>query len=223
MAASSERRLADGPASWHWLVPVLAGAGLLWFFPLFHVVPLAVRASGGATAGATFNAVSAAVRAWDQDIMPAAARAEDLLPLAAELRRDPAAAQRRAHQVGLGGSAYFFVRGRGRVIARSEDEVRLAVNGAEEVSVSLAMGPVFGNAVRDGAGVLNVNHYPGLEEFNALSAELNALVESRVVPVLRARAVVGATVTFAGCAPAPDGTSPDPLLAIVPVMVTVEK
>jgi predicted lipoprotein len=85
--------------------------------------------------------------------------------------------------------------------------------------VALRIGPVFGNTVRDGCGLLDVNAFPGLEEFNALSAELNALVERNVLPALKAGANVGATVRFAGCAEAPE-SAPDagePLLLIVPI------
>ena len=224
MAASSESPTIAVAARLRWLAPVAIIAGFLWIFPLFHIVSLSASAPAGATGGATFDAVASAARVWEKEIIPVAARAEELRTFAAELRRDPAvAAKRHAHEVGLGGASYFFVRGRGRVIARSDDEVKLALDGTEGVVVSLAIGALFGNTVRDGCGVLNLNSYPGLEEFNALSAELNALVESRVLPALREGAVVGATVTFAGCAAAPDSPNADPLLSIVPVSAVVKK
>jgi predicted lipoprotein len=68
-----------------------------------------------------------------------------------------------------------------------------------------------------------VNSFPGLQEFNALSAELNSLVEKNVLPLLREQAVVGATVHFVGCAEAPESAAAasEPLLMIVPVQAEV--
>jgi len=73
------------------------------------------------------------------------------------------------------------------------------------------------------AGLLDVNQVPGLTEFNALSAELNRLVEERVQPVLKTGVTVGFTVTFAGCAEAPETLpSGGPLLTIIPISAEVE-
>ena len=56
---------------------------------------------------------------------------------------------------------------------------------AESEIIAVRTGPVFGNTVREGTGLLDVNNFPGLQEFNALSAELNALIEKSVLPALR--------------------------------------
>ena len=68
-----------------------------------------------------------------------------------------------------------------------------------------------------------MNSFPGLQEFNALAAALNALVEKSVGPLLREKAVVGTTVHFAGCAEAPEGAAEagEPLLTIIPVQAEV--
>ena len=76
---------------------------------------------------------------------------------------------------------------------------------------------------RDGCGLLDVNSYPGLAEFNALSGELNTLVEKSVLPTLREKASVGAAVHFVGCAEAPESAADadEPLLTIIPVRAEV--
>jgi hypothetical protein len=70
--------------------------------------------------------------------------------------------------------------------------------------------------VYDGCGLLDVNSFPGLSEFNVLAAELNALVEKNVIPALRDQAAVGTEVVFSGCAEAPESlpASGKPLLSI---------
>ena len=83
-------------------------------------------------------------------------------------------------------------------------------------------GLVFGNAVRDGTGLLNVNDYPNSQDFNDISAELNKLIETRVQPKLRERAKVGATIRFTGCAEVSDESTDLHLLKLIPIQAEVE-
>ena len=233
MAASEEvgrasARLAEARAKQGGLKSALLSvavvAVLLCFFPLFHVVPLTPPAAApAADAPAVFNPVSAAVKIWQTDLPAAAQHAVELKALAGPLRANAETAKAKfAKSAGLG-TAYYFVRGSGKVVTRERNTLRIALDGVESETIALRIGPVFGNTVRDGCGLLDVNAFPGLQEFNALSAELNALIEKNVLPGLRDKAAVGATVRFAGCAEAPE-SAPDagePLLMIVPVQAEV--
>jgi predicted lipoprotein len=199
----------------------LAAGGLvvlLLVFPPFHVVSL--RPIGGERASsasaAEFDEVNFARQFWESRLLPACGKASDLGPLLNDLRRDPgAAAKHHGRQAGIGGPAYYFVRGTGRVVAVEKSRVVVAVDGAEG-TVALRTGPVFGNVIRDGTGLLEVNSVPGLAEFNSISAELNRLVEAKVQPALK-NLSVGETLRFAGCAEAPENVGDGPLLVIVPV------
>ena len=51
--------------------------------------------------------------------------------------------------------------------------------------ITLQTGLVFGDAIRDGTGLLNASDYPNSQDFNDISAALNHLVETRVLPDLR--------------------------------------
>ncbi len=204
---------------------LIAAGVALWFFPLFHLVPLASPATATAiitSAPAGFDAAAAAQKLWQSDLPAAAAKATELKTLAPALRANAADAQKKfAHAAGLG-TAYYFVRGSGRVVAHERSTLRIALDGAADETVTVRIGPIFGNTVRDGCGLLDVNSFPGLTEFNALSTELNGLVEKNVLPSLRERAVVGATVTFVGCAEAPESVDAgEPLLLIVPIQAEV--
>lgn len=205
-----------------------AGLGALavgcWFFPLFHVKPLAPAATAvPATGGAGFDAKAAAQEFWRERLIPAAAKAAELAPVVQALRADPEAARKRFGKPAGVGVDYFFIRGRGRILARERNVLRIAVEGAPNEVVSLRIGPVFGNTVRDGTGLLDVNAFPGLQEFNALSAELNTLVESRVLLRLRETAKPEMTVEFAGCVEAPESAADvgEPLFTVVPVQAEV--
>lgn len=207
------------------VIAVTAGLGLCWVFPLFRIVPLKAPGvlSVGPAGGGAFDPAAAAAQIWQTDLPAAALRAVELETLAAALRTDPTQARAtHARSTGLG-TAYYFVRGRGRVVARDRNQVRVELAGSAGTVVALRIGPVFGNTVRDGCGLLDVNAFPGLAEFNALAAALNALVEKNVIPPLRDRAVVGAEVGFAGCAEAPESApgAGEPLLIVIPVQAEV--
>lgn len=227
-----------------WAALVLGGlvVGLFALYPPFRVVrkdgsaatatpgpgrPAAGAASVAGAKGATsgqgavaFSAPAFVEEFWPTQLVPAAQQAPELAPVLEALRRDPAAAAaQHARRVGLGNNAYLFARGAGRVTAVERSRVLVEVAG---VTVALRTGPVFGNTLRDGCGLLDVNRAPGLAEFNALAAELNLLVEARVQPALRGVAV-GAVVAFAGAADWPEAVPAEgPWLTFIPVRAEVQ-
>ena len=147
--------------------------------------------------------------------------AETLLPA---IQHDPADAKKRfARSLGMSDSYTYFLSGTGRVIAVSDDEISLAITaGSTNAEVSLPMGMLFGNAIRDGTGLLDVNAYPNSQDFNNIANELNHLVETRVLPGLKERATVGATIHFAGCAEVDDESTDLKPLHVVPIQAEVK-
>ena len=218
MAASSERprsQLTIGVAV------AVAAVAFFWAFPLFRMVPLERGAAVGSSS--EFNPAATAAKLWSGELREAAQRAADASVVVTAIRANPAAARSKyAGSAGLG-TAYYFVRGSGKVIARDRTTIRVALDGPQPAIIALRIGPIFGNAVRDGCGLLDVNKVPGLSEFNALSTELNQLVETQVLPGLLAAGNVGAVVNFAGCAEAPEtvASGDEPILILVPVMAEV--
>lgn len=239
MAGSSE---AGSPRVLRLAVLTCAALAFCWAFPPFRIVRLE-RPPAGATAGApaagaptaaagtpapaapateVFDPVARATALWQTDLLPAVPRATELTTLLPALRVNAEAARTKFGRAAGVGAHYYFVRGSGKVVARERSVLRVAVDGTDEV-VALRIGPVFGNTVRDGTGLLDVNAFPGLQEFNALSAALNALVEKTVQPALRDQAAEGARVRFAGCAEAPESSpeAGEPALMIVPLQAEV--
>lgn len=228
--AAPRRPGAAAENPWPFRLAVGAAVAVLGFvFPPFRIVSLTpgtADPAGNAAAAAApagFDPVAVAAKFWAADLPAAHPRAVDLAQLAPALRADAEAAKKRFAQAAGLGTAYYFVRGSGRVVARERNVLRLAVTGAETEFVTIRLGPVFGNTVRDGSGLLDVNAFPGLQEFNALAAALNTLVEQRVLPALKENAQVGKVVTFVGCAEAPESApdSGEPLFTVVPVQAEV--
>ena len=195
----------------------IAGLGLafLWFFPLFRIVPI----KPAAAESAAFDAQTVAAEVWKNQIPAAVDGAADLRDVSRAIRQNLAAATNRfGRSVGVG-VAYYFVHGSGRIVAKERNYLRVAVDGADQEVVSIRIGPVFGNAIRDGFGLFDVNDFSGLEQFNELSAALNAHVDTDVTSTLRTEAEEGAVIRFAGCATAPESLAErgEPILIIIPV------
>lgn len=209
-----------------WLINVAAVAVgtsvLVWFFPLFHIVPL--RQESRRKAVAAFDASAYVDRFWADRLIPGAAKAVNAAELVAALEHDRDAARRKyGHRLGIGGPSTYLVKGTGRVVSVEKDAVRLALgNGPSRVQVSLQAGKIFGNTVRDGTGLLDVGDFARMQDFNALSEELNRRVEEHVLPKLRGMAAVGSTLRFVGCAEETDeGSVLIPTLQVVPFIVDV--
>ena len=190
---------------------------LCWAFPLFHVVPLAQAMKE--KAAAIFQPAAFAEKFWDERLPKSfdkAVKAGVLLPA---IQLNAAEAKKKfSRNVGVSESYTYFVSGTGRVLAVNEDEIMLAVSvGATNAEVSLQVGLLFGNAVRDGTGLLQVSDYPNSQDFNGISEALNHIIETRVSPKLREQAKIGGTLHFVGCAEVNDESTDLVPLKVVPV------
>ena len=203
------------------IIALLALALLLWLVPPFHVVPL--RAARQQSAEAAFHAAAFVERLWSERLLKSASQGVDAAKLLAELQKDPKAAREKyGRMVGLSSTCYYYVSGTGRVVAVTNSSISLALgDGAAVPDVIVETGNIFGNAVRDGTGLLNVNDFPNSRDFNDISSEINRRIEERVLPSLRAKASVGARVRFAGCAEISSEEIDLHPLRIVPVVAEV--
>ncbi len=206
-----------------WLIAAVVIAGICWLFPLFHIVPL--KTAQAEQAATRFNATQFANTFWTNQLLPSIDKTVRADALLAVIHSDPAAAKKQfARSVGLSESYLYFLSGSGRVISVSEtDGISLAVTkGSTNAEVVLQAGLIFGNAVRDGTGLLDASAYPNSQDFNDISAALNHIVETRVIPGLRQQASIGATISFAGCAEVDDESTDLKPLKVVPLQTKGE-
>lgn len=205
-----------------WLIAIGIVAGICWQFPLFRIVP--VKTAAAEKAAETFNPAGFAEVFWTNQLLPSLSKAVKAETLLRAIQADVAAARTNySRSVGLGENYFYFLSGTGRVIAVSDDEVTLAVTGSStNAEVSLQTGLVFGNALRDGTGLLNANNYPNSQDFNDISEALNHIVETRVLPKLREQAKVGRKIFFAGCAEVDDESSDLKPLKVIPIQAEVQ-
>jgi predicted lipoprotein len=206
------------PVRTRWIIGALGLAVFTWLVPLFHVVSL--QDTRQEQSAAAFNAADFVEKFWRGPLAEAAQDAVDAGQLLAALREDFAGAKKRyGHRLGLSGSSSFLVSGRGQIIAVDNTAVSIALQAGGPAEVRIEIGPVFGNAVRDGSGLLNVSDFANAQEFNALSAEINRRVEEQVLPLLQGQAVIGASIRFAGGVEVSDASGTPSVLALIPVVV----
>ena len=200
-----------------WAVLALAAAGLCYAFPPVRFVRVESRSAEPAPPDV------AAREFWDMRLTKSLDRAVDAQTLLAEIRTDASAARdKHSRRLGLGGSYYYFLSGTGRVVRKDAGSVGIAVGSGDEPEIVIETGPLFGNAVRDGTGLIDVNDFPNSQDFNRLSEELNKLVKTRVLTSLRERTSVGSGVRFTGVAEVADEDTDLRPLRVVPVAAEVQ-
>lgn len=205
------------------LIVIVVLASFCWAFPPFRFRSVAEVKSQ--VAGAQFNAKAYVDTFWRERLTPAFAEAADATKLLT-LRADSPQKVREqfGRTVGISSSYFLFVRGTGRVVSVSADQVGLAVNSAGDAAdIFIPLGLLFGNAVRDASGLLSSSSFPNAQEFNDISAELNQIVETKVLPDLQRIAVVGQRLEFVGCIEVAEEQEDLKPLKLVPVKVEESK
>jgi predicted lipoprotein len=210
---------------------VLIASGLLYYFPLFRIRTIGTGAAPASSSMHTSGALRPGQTSpvsfadlletlWSEQLPAAvknAASVEDVLALAST---DVTGARKKyGRQIALGGPAFIWVKGTGRIESINEDECRLVVAGQRQ-RVTLEIGILFGNAVRDSTGLIKAEDFPNSVDFNRLSNELNSRCESLVIQPVRHQLVVGADVEFSGCGEVRDDNGFNPL-KLVPVQLKV--
>ncbi|MBN1763750.1 MAG: DUF2291 family protein [Sedimentisphaerales bacterium] len=207
-----------------WFVVCCIIGGLLVVFPPFRMVSLDL-ARENAQAQA-FNPHRFAVEFWHKQLIKSFDNAFEAEKVFDAMRRDRKAAKEQyARVVGLGGPHHYFLKGAGKVITVGKREVELSLvgNDVDGVDVVLVISMIFGNEVLNATGLVSRSQFPRTNDFNAISAEVNKIVETEIVPGFLEKAEVGSIVYFVGCSLKISDDDPIPIpMRLVPVKLEVE-
>lgn len=193
-----------------------------WCFPLFHVVRL--ERFENSSHEPAFNGADFAKSFWNDRLTQSLTQAPDATTFLADFRASPEAARAKfGRKVGVGRTRLVVLRGSGTIVTIDKKGVGIAFQGeAKEADIILQTGLLFGNTVRDATGLLDASNFPDSRQFNEISTELNRIVEARIIPILKEKAVVGRRIHFAGCAEFSDEGALVKPLTIIPLEVRVE-
>lgn len=151
-----------------------------------------------AKAATTFDAPKYAQTFWSTKLMPNLNKAIDLNQLTAMLSTDPAKTfDNYSHALGIGNLRYFLVGGKGSIASINEDDFTIALDSSNQ-TITLVTEYVFGNAVRDATGLININEFSNTMDFNNVSAELNKIIRQKVLPPFKQQAKKGDKIEFVG-------------------------
>src|SRR5262249_13013389 len=98
---------------------------------------------------------------------------------------------------GIGNLRYFLIKGKGTITSINEDDIAVSLDSSKQ-SITVATEYIFGNAVRDATGLININEFNNTMDFNNVSAELNKIIREKVLPPFKQRAKKGDTIEFTG-------------------------
>lgn len=200
-------------------VAVVALLGLTWVFPLFRIVPLEEVAA--ARSSAQFDAKTFAQDFWSKQLVPGFEQAADASTLINAIKTDPEAARKEfGRSAGIGRVYLYFFRGEGTIVAVEKSGVAVScVAPDDDADVVLKTGLLFGNTIRDSTGQLVSSNFANSQDFNAISKELNAIVERDVQLKLKSNAKVGDKIRFVGCAEVRESNKKLLPLTAIPLLV----
>ena len=176
-----------------WTIVILAVA-LLGFNSVYFKKLDEIKA---ARTSKQFDAVAYAQHFWTKKLLPNLDKAVNIDTLVRLIDTDTARAfDTYSHALGIGNLRYFLISGSGLVTAIDSDDVYVLTTGGQ--SVKIATEYIFGNAVRDGSGLIDINDFINTMDFNNVSAEINNIIRKEVLPQFKASVKKGNQVLFTG-------------------------
>ena len=145
----------------------------------------------------TFDAVEYAHDAWNNEIPLAVKDALEIDLLIDLLENEPEQAFNEfGRKLGISKTYYFLTKGEGTV--ESVEDEFIWVNTGPEKQVKVATAFIFGNAVRDGSGVVDIDEFVNMTDFNNVSVIINDIIREEVVTELKSKVKPGMKLEFAG-------------------------
>ena len=99
----------------------------------------------------------------------------------------------------IGNYRYSLVKVIGTVAVINEDDLILQVSHADSVmDVKLATEFIYGNAIRDASGLLDIKDFSNTTDLNNISEELNKTVRTTVLPSFKKQVKKGDKIEVTG-------------------------
>lgn len=100
------------------------------------------------------------------------------------------------HALAIGSTRFFMVRGSGVVKEINESDVLLTTASGNNLHIATEF--VFGNAVRDASGEVNLNDFTNTVDLSNISSEVDKLIRAEVLPPFKSIVKKGDKVDFTG-------------------------
>jgi len=150
-----------------------------------------------ASANKEFNATAYARNYLDKKLIPSIGTIPSTDSLLSILKQNaPNAFKTYSHAMDIGNIGYFMSKGQG--VVTSIDESDVSILTPDKQNIKIATEYIFGNALRDAPGIININDFTNTGDLNSISSELDKIVRNEVVPPFKAKVKKGDKIEFAG-------------------------
>lgn len=167
-----------------------------------------------------FDATEYAAKFWNDALPNCVSTAPQIVDVLNGLNENPPTAFGQfGKKLGITKTGYFLVSGKGKIEKVEEEYILVALD--EKTKIKIATDYIFGNAVRDGSGKVNIDEFLNMTDFNAVSVAINKLVKDKVVARLKNSAAEGKWLEFTGAFEMNEENADLSGLLIIPVAIQI--
>lgn len=175
-----------------------------------------------ASATKQFDAAKYARNYLNTQLIPAANKAPQADDLLALLKSQPDTAFKKySHGLDIGNIRFFMVQGQGIVTSVDENDVYVLTKDKQAIKIAIEY--VFGNALRDAPGLININDFATTIDLNNTAAEVDKIVKTEIVPPFKSKVKAGDKITFAGAFELNQEHINLDKIEIIPVVLNIDK
>jgi predicted lipoprotein len=147
-----------------------------------------------------FDGAGFARNLFDNELIPRLDSAVELRSLLVLLNENPEQAfEDYSHSLAIGNVRYFLVRGEGAISSIGENTIHITLKGdATNSVIPVTTEFIYGNAIRDASGLINLSEFDNTADVNKVSEEINNIVRNEVLAAFTVNAKAGDKVKFVG-------------------------
>lgn len=147
-----------------------------------------------------FDAVTYTKKLWEERLPAKLDSAVSLIALIGAIETNPADAfSKYSNAIAIGNYRYSLVKAIGTVAIVNEDDIILQVGHADSLmKIKMATEFVYGNAIRDASGLLDIKDFSNTTDLNNISEELNKTVRTVVLPAFKNQLKAGDKIEVTG-------------------------
>jgi len=147
-----------------------------------------------------FDAAAFSKKLWDEKLPTKISNAVELATFIKAAQTNPADAfSKYTKALGIGNYRYALIKTEGIITHINEDDITLEIKlGDSLMMAKLATEFIYGNAIRDASGLVDVKDFPNTMDLNNISEELNKMVRKTVLPPFKAAVKKGDKIIVTG-------------------------
>lgn len=200
-----------------YVIGMVAGLLVIWFS--LDIQKLDAFKAENSTE--VFNADDYAKSLWENNLPTAIESAVDITKLLEALQNNSKQAfTQYGKKLGISKTWYFLVSGSGTIKAVNAESIEVLLDNGKQIQLATSF--IFGNAVRDGSGMVNIDEFINMTDFNNVSIALNKKVRDEIIPKLVAGSEVDNYLNFLGAIEMNEDLPVNNNTRIIPIFVEFE-